>query len=754
MPRPSAFPFPLPASSDSSASRRAILVAAVLLALAVIAAYSNSFSGPFTYDDNQSIPSNTTIRHLWPPGDAWSPPAGGVTVGGRPVLNFSLALSYALGGTDVRAYHAGNLAIHLFAALVLFGLVRRTLLLPRWAGRFAAAALPLALASAALWALHPLQTESVTYMVQRAESLMGLFYLLTFYGFVRGATAERPWPFYLLSIGACALGGGTKEVIVSAPVLVLLFDRTFVAGNFQAAWEKRRGYYAALAATWIPLGWLVLANGGNRGGSIGFGIGVSWWDHALTQGEAITRYLALSFWPHPLAFDYGPFWVHGLAILPYSAVVLGLLGGTAWALWRRPVAGFLGAWFLAILAPTSLLPGPTQMIVEHRMYLSLAAVVVAFASALHLAAGRRALTAALAVALAFGVLTFRRNEDYRTNLALWQDTVVKRPGNAIAHCNLGAALSAAGRKAEAEAEYDRTLQLDPDNPEAHINLGEILSEAGRPAEAMPHLFRALVLAPGSAALHLNLGTALDRVGRTAEAVHHYERALLLDPELADAHNDLGNVLLRDGRADEALKQLDEALRLRPDYAGAHYNRASALAKLGRMPEADAEFERGRRLNPDDAVARHGWANTLTTAGRVADALPEFEVSLRLNPNDSVTHYDYGTALAAAGRLEPAIAQYTEAVRLNPNYAEAHNNLGNAFIMLGRNAEAVPEYQAAFRLRPDNAAVCNNLGLALARLGHIREAAGYFETAVKLAPNYQDARANLQQAQAALRSGAP
>jgi len=201
----------------------------------------------------------------------------------------------------------------------------------------------------------------VTYLVQRAESLMGLFYLTTLYCFIRGAQEENPgrvWP--VLSICACLLGMGTKEVMVSAPVIVLLYDRTFLAGSFREAWRRRRGLLAGLAATWLVLPFLVLSTRG-RGGSAGFGSGVSWWSYAATQFPAILRYLKLSVWPHPLVFYYGTEWVTNFrAIVPSMAIVLGMVGATAWALLGpgsgRRALGFAEAWFFAILAPTSLVP--------------------------------------------------------------------------------------------------------------------------------------------------------------------------------------------------------------------------------------------------------------------------------------------------------------------------------------------------------------------------------------------------------------
>jgi protein O-mannosyl-transferase len=336
---------------------------------AVFAAYASSVSAPFVFDDQLSIVENPTIRQL--SLAALVPPSGqGLTVEGRPLLNLSLALNYAISGLNAWSYHLLNVAIHLLAALTLFGLVRRTL-----AALNAPASTLISLSAALLWTLHPLQTESVTYLVQRTESLMGLFYLLTLYCFARGATTGNKTPWFALSVVACALGMATKEVMVSAPLIVLLFDRTFIAGSFRDAWARRSRVHLALAATWLLLAVLVIG-AGNRGGTIGTSAGVTWWQYAMCQARAIIHYLQLAVWPSPLIFDYGSDFVTFGEFAPFALLDLALLGLTAWALWRRPVFGFLGAWFFVILAPTtSVVGGTRQMLAEHRMYLSLAALV-------------------------------------------------------------------------------------------------------------------------------------------------------------------------------------------------------------------------------------------------------------------------------------------------------------------------------------------------------------------------------------------
>jgi hypothetical protein len=375
-----------------------IPAAAVAICLAVFAAYHNSFSGPFVFDDEPAVLDNPTIRQLWP---VWRPllPPAEMTVSGRPLANLTLAVNYALSGTGTWSYHAFNLLVHMLAALTLFGIVRRTLLrvhgrpMPSRGeepGKSAPtpvsnrgprpAPVPatgprsddptfLALAIALLWALHPLQTEAVTYVVQRVESLMSLLFLLTLYCFIRSIGSPRPRIWQGCAIAACLLGAATKEVIAVAPVLVLLYDRTFIAGSFAAAWRQRWRVHLALAFTWVVIAALVASTGWDRNGTSGFDVGISPSAYWLTQFEAVARYLWLSFWPHPLVFEYGTFWVHqAAAALPYAVVVVPLAVATLVALWRWPVPGFLGAWFFGILAPTSVMPGRIQMIVEHRMY--------------------------------------------------------------------------------------------------------------------------------------------------------------------------------------------------------------------------------------------------------------------------------------------------------------------------------------------------------------------------------------------------
>jgi len=677
-----------------NSERRSWLACGVIV-LAALAAYHNSFSGPFVFDDLGSATENPTIRHFWPVWKTLSPPSD-QTVGGRPLLNLTFALNYALGGENVWSYHAFNLLVHILAGLTLFGIIRRTLLrlsncgqgaltlqsaqmrdgptslkLRRPGGIPPTTAIQLALTVALLWTLHPLQTESVTYIVQRAESLMGLFYLLTIYCFIRGADSRSQEPgvrsqekeseprgpipdsgqpspdsclltpvsWLVASLFFCLIGMATKEVMVSAPLMVLLYDRTFVAGTFREAWRQRRKFYLGLASTWVLLGYLVIATG-SRGNSAGFGVNVAWWSYALTQFRAIVHYLQLSLWPNPLIFYYGTALATRPAeIVPYAVIVLLLVIGTAVALWRRPAIGFLGCWFFAILAPSSsIVPIATETMAEHRMYLALAPVVVLVVLGLYRLLGRRSTVIFLVLAAGLGFTTARRNQDYRSELSIWSDTVAKCPDNARAIYNLAYTF-----------------------------------------EKMPH--------------------------RLAEAIAGYEAALRVNPDLAEAHNNLGALLLKEpGQLPEAMAQFQTALRIKPDYADAHYNLGNALCKVpGRLPDAIAEFETALRINPH-AVETHVnlGAALLNTPGRLTDAIAQFQAALQLNPDLVEAHNDLGNALFnLPGRLPDAIAQYEAALRIDPDSVTAHFNLANALLKTpGRLPDAIAQLKEALRLEPD------------------------------------------------------
>jgi tetratricopeptide (TPR) repeat protein len=743
-----------PLEPNIYSTRSSTLFAGGIIVLAALVAYHNSFSGPFILDDSNAITENPSIKHF---GTALSPPPT-ATTGGRPLLNLTFALNYALSGMDVWGYHAFNLFIHALAGLTLFGIVRRILYKGALNERLGAAALPLALAVAVIWVVHPLQTETVTYISQRAESLMGLFYLLTLYCFIRGVESPSPVKWQILSVVALFLGVMSKEPIVTVPVIVFLFDRTFVTGTFREAWRQRWRYYLGLASAWLLLACLMV-DVNQRG--VGFSQGVTWWNYALTSCRTVILYLKLAIWPHPLVFDYGTNAIavrHATEIAPYALVVTVLLTSTAIALWRWPVMGFAGAWFFLILAPTSsVVPVAFQPMAENRMYLPLVAVVGLIVFGLYKWTGRYSLFVLVTIAIGLGWCTIKRNEDYCSALIMWNDTVAKCPSNARAHYDLGVILTSLNRSQEAIAQYEAALWINPNYAEAHNNLGVVLETIpGRLLDAISQYEAALRIEPDDADTHCNLGNALFKIpGHLPDAIAEYRAALRIEPDDADAYLNLGNALLNiPGRVSGAIFEYQMALRIKPDDAETHNDLGKALSQFpGRLLDAIAEFRAALQIKPNYAEAHYNLGRTLAQVpGRSPQAISEYEAALRINPEYAKAHNNLGAALAKIpGRLPEAISHYEAALRVNPDYAMAHYNLGAALAMTpGQLPEAIFQYEAALRINPDLAEAHNSLGSALATIpGRLPEAISHYEAALRINPNlivthYNLANALLQQ----------
>ena len=639
-------PISIPAPAKSSSSRARLLAGLAMVALIAIV-YSNSLQAPLIFDDIPSISINESIKHL---STAFSPPKNsGATVAGRPVLNASFALNHALTGTSVPGLHITNLLIHSLAALVLWGILRRTLEQPLFQGRYNNDAVTIAWLATALWAVHPLQTESVTYVVQRAESLVGLFYLLTLYAFIRSNenNSWRGWSW--LTVIACLAGMGSKEVMATAPLIVLLYDRTFLSGTFRESVRRHGLCHAALASTWLLLCYLVITNGA-RGNSVGFSGEVTPWNYLCTQSYALVRYLGLSICPVSLTLDYGTLIVKDLlTVVLCGTLVTVLLAATVYALFRRPRAGFLGAWFFVILAPTSsAIPVITQTVAEHRMYLPLAAVTTAVVL-LALQVGAKYRTTSLAVLMTVaGVMTWQRNLIYGSAISIWEDTVAKQPKTPRALNNLGLIYGDMNRLPEAIKLFSYVLILDPNTTETNYNLASALARIGRDEESIKYYQASIAAKADNVQALANFGAALQRLGRIDEAITEYETALRFDPRLAESHYNLGLALLLRNRAEEGLIHLRESVQLSPNDAGYLQSLVRSLSENG-----------------------HG-----------AEAIPVCENLAQIKP--TADNYTFlGVLYARNGRLEKARDAFLTAIQIAPGNIEANDNLAKANTMLAK-----------------------------------------------------------------------
>jgi tetratricopeptide (TPR) repeat protein len=577
-----------------------------LLIVPLLLAYSNIFNAEFTFDDNLTIFKNPALRNLWVPsplqGHLTDDPYLNQILYVRPVSEFSFALNYALGGFTPWGYHAVNLAIHILNTLLVFGIVRRTLLTPLLVQAFGEAALGVALAGALLWGVHPLLTMDVTYTSPRMETLMALFYLLTLYSWIRGVQGQsRGW--LAAAVGSSFLGMMTKEVMVTAPAMVFLYDGLFLAGSWRKVLRQRWGWYAGLALSVVVLAVLIL-NAPDQSGAVNErGAHAERWPYAATMPGAILHYLRLLAWPDPLLFDYKwPVAASWTAVLAPGIVVAAWGIVAAWGLVRRQALAYPMAWYLIVLSPSSsFMPLYDDYIVEYRAYLPSIGPIVFAACGVWLIlrkigwpAPRRVAVGTLAgtiLVCGLGGLTWARNTVYRTQLSLWEDTVAKAPNNDRAHVSFANALYLQGRRDEAIKEFREALRLYPGNIAGKTNLEFAL---GKEKDRE----------------HLSLANDFYKQGRYEDAIREYREALRLYPNDAVAHNNLANVFAEQGRLEDALEEFRAILRANPNAAGAHGSVGVILARQGLKDQALQEFKEALRLNPDDALAQKNMRELL------------------------------------------------------------------------------------------------------------------------------------------------
>jgi Flp pilus assembly protein TadD len=585
--------------------RKSWIVVAVLAA--TVLAYLPALSAPFVMDDESAIAESSSARALVPAG---SP------VAGRPVARATLTANYALNallGVDQRrdpdgprkaiGYRLLNLLFHIFTGALLFGLIRRAAREQSIAADWRAIADPLAAVVCTLWLLHPIQSEAINYVVQRTEILASLFYVATLYASLRAwdapAGASR-FRWYAAAILACVLGVASKEIVITAPLAVVLYDRAFRLASWSAVRRPGNGrgwLYLALASACVAT--FVLVAAGARGNTAGVGGPMTWYGYLYTQGWAIAHYLRLVIWPNALVIDYGEKLVTGARGIPGAIVVALLAAGTLLA-WRRlPKFGwlaFLGAEFFLLLAPSSsFVPIRTEVAAERRIYLALANVLVLavvgaewlrrryFKSVAPLRIGLAA--AGVAVALAVG--TAFRSHTYSSAELLWRDAAAKIPENPRANANLGYALARERppKFAEAETVLRRAIAQDSTCHHGCDQLASVMGAQGRYPEAVGLLQRALAFDPNDAQAEGRLALDLMKMDQFDQAIVHLER-------LAAAHPS-EHLLMVLGVADLAMQRQQRAM---------------------------TAFQTAAQMSPDNPeVQRLG--SSLFSAGRSEDALP-------------------------------------------------------------------------------------------------------------------------------------
>jgi Tfp pilus assembly protein PilF len=564
-------------------------VFAVALLMVTLAAYRPAWNGKPIWDDERHI-TRPELRSMGGLVRIWTNPK--TTAQYYPLAHTVFWLEYHLWGNSPLGYHLLNILLLLFSALLLVKIFRRLNVPGAWL-------------IAAIFALHPVQVESVAWITELKNTLSGVFFLSTTIAYLKFDN-ERTKRSYASAAGLFILGLMSKSVIAILPMSLLAL---FWWKRGKISWKNDivpllpffvAGIVYGLFTAWVERKFI-----GAEGSAFTFTI----IERCLIAGRATWFYLSKIFFPVNLIFMYPRWNVNQVVWWQYLFPVAALtLAGILWLLRNRsraPLATFLC--FTVTLFPVlgffNVYPFRFSFVADHFQYLAcigpIAISVVGIRSALGwLPEGvPRFLRPIfyLIILLTLGVLTRQQSGMYADAETLYTTTIRKNPDCWMAHNNLGLLLANSGRTSEAIAHYQKALETNPNYAQVHNNLGLLLAEAGRTDEAMVHYLKALEINPNSAEVHANLGILLTNIGQVDEAMAHYQKALEINPNYAKAHNNIGNRLMELGRIDEAMAHYLRALEINPDYGSALKNLAVAFVQKKHPAQAVPLLQRALAL---------------------------------------------------------------------------------------------------------------------------------------------------------------
>jgi 4-amino-4-deoxy-L-arabinose transferase-like glycosyltransferase len=572
----------LPTCNVDVAARRRVWVAASLLAMVTAGTFLSGLDGAFVLDDTPRIVRNEEIKTPWDI-EAVRRALESEDYANRPVPFYTIALSYALGGLNPVGYRLLNILVHVIAALALMGVVRRTIanhlevswLRPRATG--------LAFTAAVLWAVHPIQTQSVTYICQRFESMMGMFVLLGFYCFIRSLDAHRPNAWRVASTAWLILAIASKETAVFAPWLLLLWDRTFTSGGFISTLRRRRVFYGVVLM--LSLGAIAWLATHGRPDREAMSREMSRLDYLLSQGWVFMQYLRQSVFPTDVYFDFGDKYVARYLTLGHQLAGWVAMGAfvvlTGILVWRRSPWGFLAAWFVVLHIPTAgAVVISTEIGANQRMYLPLAALLTGLAigavrgwDRLLLVQQKRGrslsprlpvLVTALIVAALIGC-TVRHNRRFTSQYRIWKASALQVPKNPRAWQNLGAASSERGEHKKANLFLRRSLQDHPDRPESRLYFARLALK--QQLFDLAHLMAAPVVRshPQNQQGRFYNGVALSAMGYPHLAIDDLTAAIAIEPSDARPHHARAVAYYAIGEYDKALADAEQARQRGLDF---------------------------------------------------------------------------------------------------------------------------------------------------------------------------------------------
>jgi protein O-mannosyl-transferase len=680
-------------------STRTLGLAAALLALTVIVYWPVRQAG-FIWDDDDHLTANPAMTSADGLVKIWS--SLGVSRY-YPLTLTTFWVQRRLWGLNPLPYHAVNVLLHGLNAILICLTLRRLQVRPAWI-------------AAAIWAIHPVNVESVAWITELKNVQSGTFFFLALLGFLHSErTGSRNW--YICSIGCGMAAVLSKSSTVILPLVLLL-----------CAWWQRRQItrrdwlrIAPFFLIALPMALLTIAEQQGRVQSQS-AWALSLVDRFCIAGRSLWFYAGKLLWPPNLVFIYPRWSVLGKSPISWFAW-LGIVFVVAvrWRYrqksWAR--AGLFGfAYFVAALLPVL---GPFNIfffrysfVADHFQYLaSIGLIALACATVANaIPKPHLQFIIATAVLVSLGVLSRQHLGIFTDEEALWRDTVARNPQAVIGQNNLGLVLYGQLQYRHAIECFDRALQVDPDFAETHYNLGLVLTEIGHNEEAATQMRKALQAAPAFAKAENGLGFALMQLGQPGEAAAHFRRALELNPDYVDAHNNLGKVLLGTGQPTEAEAQFRQAIQIDSNDFTAHENLGVALYQQHHFDEAAAEFREAARSKPDDPEPHKNLADILAAQQKLSEARQEHALAVSSAEQLGEIHYRIANALEGDDDPDGAIKHFRKSITFRPNSAETYLALARVLVEQNRSTEAVATLRQGTEAITDDPRLRNELARLL------------------------------------------
>ena len=619
----------------------------LLLTACICLIYKNSFQGPFLFDDIPNILKNSNIRLTEITWDGLRRAGFESLLSHRPVANISFALNYYLNGYNILGYHLVNVLIHILTGFTLFYFIKATLVISNFGNitiepekntlsdlrhisihdvndpshaapicSFYPASNELLLISfftTFIWLVHPLQTQTVSYIVQRMNEMAAMFYILSLLFYAKARLSHSKSKKLLLFFG-CILSGmlslGSKEIAATLPFFIFLYEWYFFQ-DLNLKWLKSNSIYLLCAlfvvgfVAFIFLGGhpikMILSTYIHRDFTL--------WQRVLTEFRVVMYYISLIIFPHPMRlnllhdFSISNSFLDPITTLFSFIAIIGLIVTAVWTAKRKRLFSFCILWFLGNLLIESSVIG-LEIIFEHRTYLpSMFFILMVVALAYDFIKKKWIASSLLCViAVLFSAWTYQRNIVWNNDVILWEDCVNKSPHQYRQHYNLGLALAGKGRLDEAIKQYHKALNINPDDAKTYYGLGNALVRKGDGESAVYNYHQALRINPSYYEAYYNLGRILSNKGEIAKAINTYQKVLSINGEMGPALYNLSWIYAtskidkyRDGK--KAVNLAEKLCRLTSyQQPLALDTLAASYAEIGRFSNAVTIAKKALRLS--------------------------------------------------------------------------------------------------------------------------------------------------------------